>query len=188
MKSFTSYLTETKKNYSFKICIAHDIEKECIDKIKMAVDAYKVEKISQPKRLPIQRSTDFPSLGAVQINHIDLITEYPATPQEVAVKVIEALGLSASHVVVRTALQGDQPVEYHAGKSLLQDPELKGESSDGLTTVDQMEALMKEFQSMAMQYAAPNKEKAKTTNDLPQGAGSVLNKSASMPEVKSAAR
>ena len=62
MKSFTEYLTESKKVYEFKVKLAGDYE-NAGEKIKSALAPYKVEKCSAGKRLPIAEThSDFPNV------------------------------------------------------------------------------------------------------------------------------
>jgi hypothetical protein len=192
MKSLTSYLKENKKNYSFKICIAGELPEDAAEKMRLAVDAYKVESMSKPKSLPIQRDNpEFPTLGAVEIHCVDLVAEYPATPAEVKAQLVGTCGIPATHINVKTALEAGStnlPPEDTKG-ALLLNPELAAEDAAGLYTDAQVETLLKELTSMAMEFASPNKERAKTTNDLPQGVQSTMgNIKPKLPEVKSAAR
>lgn len=171
MRSFTQHLAESKKIYSFKIWVAGELTDETYEKVKLAADSYKIDKISKPKRLPIQRDfADFSQLGAIELNMIDLTTDYPVTPHELVTRISDIAQISPTHVVVKTPVQcATNTVEDNTGESVLAQSELKTDSSKGLTTVEQVEELLRELESMAMEYSLPNKEKACTTNDLPQG-------------------
>jgi hypothetical protein len=176
MKSLTQYLAENKKKYSFKIWLACDASKELCDKIKTAVESLEIDQFQAPKRLPIQRNnTYFPGSAATEISMIDFTVNYPATPPQIQA-LVYAAGAPDGCVVVQTALQGvgnTAPTDY-MGRSMLLDPTLADDDVTSLTTNQQMQDLLRELESMAMIYAAPNKERAKTTNDLPQGTRSVM--------------
>ena len=176
MKSLAQYLAENTKKYSFKIWLACVVDKESCDRIKAALEAYKVESFGPPKSLPIQRNnTFFPNAGATEITMIDVTVCYPATPPEVQAKV-EECGMPAGCVVVQTMLQhmANAPAANTMGKSILQDQTLDADPAKGLTTTEQLADLLKELESMAIIYAAPKTATAKTTNDLPQGTRSAM--------------
>lgn len=191
MKKFTTYLTESTKTYNFKLTVAGECTKEMTDKLKHAADKYEVIKMSAPRRLPIQRSSDFPTMGAVEISLIDLEVRYPVTPEQLTNLFTEVC--CEAHIKIRTAAQAadaapiaeEEPEEY---KPVLTS-ELEEVDTKEFRTDSQIENLMKEFQSMAAKYEGPKEAKAKTTNDLPQGGNSAVGSTkAKLPDVKSAAR
>ena len=191
MKKFTSYLAESVKTYNFKLTIAGECDKDMQDKLKNAANKYDVIKMSGVKRLPIQRTNDFPTLGAVEINLIDLEVRYPVTPEQLTNLFNEVC--CEAHIKVRTAAQAADVVPVAEAEPEKYEPVLTSELEETDTkefrTDSQIEALMKEFQSMAAKYEGPKETKAKTTNDLPQGVTSAVGSTkAKLPDVKSAAR
>lgn len=191
MKNFASYLTESTKTYNFKLTVAGECDKELADKLKAAADKYDVIKMSSPKRLPIQRSSDFPTLGAVELNLIDLEVRYPVTPEQLQNLFTDIC--CETHLKIRTAAQAADAVPVAEEEPKDYEPILTSELEETDTkefrTDSQIEALMKEFQSMAAKYEGPKEAKAKTTNDLPQGVTSAVGSTkAKLPDVKSAAR
>ena len=106
MKSFTEYLTESKRVYEFKIKVAGECPKDCSSQIKKALAQYQVEKCSSGKSTPIQEvQEEFPGLKNVGLTVMDVTTSYPATSQQVRNAIAEALGVSAHNVIVRTAAE-----------------------------------------------------------------------------------
>jgi hypothetical protein len=191
MKKFTTYLTESTKTYHFKLTVAGECTKEMADKLKHAAEKYEVIKMSSPKRLPVQRSSDFPTLGAVEISLIDLEVQYPVTPEQLVTLFKEVC--CDAHIKVRTAAQAADaaPVEEENVEDYepVLTSELENVDAKEFRTDSQIENLMKEFQSMAAKYEGPKADKAKTTNDLPQGGNSAVGSTkAKLPDVKSAAR
>lgn len=83
MKDFKTYLSESQRTYDFKIKIAGELTKEHLEKMKTSLEAYKVSSMSQPKRLPIQESPEFPNMGPVEINLLDVKLSYPVTNEQV---------------------------------------------------------------------------------------------------------
>lgn len=183
-KSFNEYLMESKTLYSFKLCVASELSKEQLGKISRELTQYDAEKIAEPKRLPVQRnSVDFPQLGATEIYHIDLTLHYPVTTPELTALVLKATGLPESHVLVRTDVQAADalPVpQQDDTKNKTTAPQL----TKTLGTDVQVANLLKELESMAFKYAAPNKEKMSTTNDLSQGTKSAIGSTVSkLPKI-----
>jgi hypothetical protein len=178
MKSLSAYLTESTKTYRFKITVAGDLEKDTAERLKAAAGRYDVISMSSPKRLPIQRSADFPSLGPTELSLVDLEVRYPVTPEQLRTAFADAC--SGRHFVVRTLAQSaDAPPvietegEEEAKEALLTS-ELVDEDYSDFRTDSQVDNLMKEFAAMAAQYEGPKGDKAKTTNDLPQGNSSAV--------------
>lgn len=192
MKRLSQYLTESAKTYNFKLTVAGGCDKDMQDKLKNAAQRYDVIKMSAPKNLPVQRSADFPALGAVEICLIDLEVRYPVTPEQL--QNVFADICCETHLRIRTAAQAADaaPVEEEEvtkESEPVLTSELEDQDNKDFRTDSQIEALMKEFQSMAAKYEGPKADKAKTSDDLPQGKMSAVGSTkAKLPDVKSAAR
>ena len=124
MKSFTEYLTESKKTYEFKVKIAGDVE-SAANTIKSALSKYKVEACSAGKRTPIQESpTDFPEHKNVNVTVFDVTTAYPATSVQLRAALAEALKITETCVKVYTSSEEMENTINHefdekSGKALL---------------------------------------------------------------------
>ena len=90
MQKFQDYFYNAKKPYEFRIKIANlDITKnEVMEAIKNALDAYEVETITSPKRLPVQEHRDFGKLGPCEVHVIDVVVNYPTIAEQVRQLVI----------------------------------------------------------------------------------------------------
>ena len=101
MKSFTEYLTESKKVYEFKIKLAGDYKKAG-ELIKSALSQYKVESCSAGKRLPIAEThADFPHITNTDVTIFDVCTSYPVTSQQVRALIAEKCRCPIDSVRVR---------------------------------------------------------------------------------------
>jgi hypothetical protein len=101
MKSFTEYLTESKKVYEFKIKLAGDFEKGAAA-IKKALAPYKIESCSTGKRTPIaETQPDFPAHKNINVTVFEVKLCYPATSPRVRAAVAEALACGEDCVKVR---------------------------------------------------------------------------------------
>lgn len=126
-KSFKEYLLESKQNYEFKIKIAGDAGDAASDKIKTALDKFKVESLSEAKRTPIQETqVDFPEHNNIEVTIFDATVAYPVTSHQVRDLVAEALGLTHTCVKVRNLKEQEEDEINHqycqnnpSGESLL---------------------------------------------------------------------
>lgn len=125
MKSFTEYLTESKKTYEFKIKIAGDLEKDCLNKIKSALARYTVEKCTAGKRTPIQENPiDFPEHKNVNVSFFDVTVAYPVNSLAVKEAISNELGLSQCCIKVQNLKEQEEDEINHqfdttTGESIL---------------------------------------------------------------------
>jgi hypothetical protein len=81
-KSFTQYLIESTKTYSFKLKIAGELEEGLQTKIHDALHKFSPVSISTGKRTPIQEvPLDFPELENTRVTVWDIEIKYPTTTQ-----------------------------------------------------------------------------------------------------------
>lgn len=103
MKSFKEYLTESKKIYEFKIKVAGDLPKDFDKGLKSSLSKFNVERLTKPKRTPIQESPlDFPGLKFSEVSVFDVCLSYPTTSPVVKQAISHLLKVDESRVVVRT--------------------------------------------------------------------------------------
>ena len=191
MKSFKAYLTESHKTYDFRIRMACEMTSEIEAKVKQALEQYKVESISKPKRLPIHESPLFPNMGPVEINIFDISICYPANDDLVRNAIAEcgccpaaAIRVNPTDSPFEAILDGTEVSNLGGEKGqavLLQDKmerERPGATGDQLVGDARIPSLIKELEeTRKYQYpdAAGGREKDKqfqsqgTTNSLAQG-------------------
>jgi len=130
MKSFTAYLTDLHKVYEFKVKIVGDAT-GITEKIKMALDQYKVESCSAGKRLPIsEQLKDFPGLTNQNVTLFDIKTAYPLTSQVARATLAEKLKLPEQSIIVRNLNEQEEVEINHehdepTAKSRLDTPDLE---------------------------------------------------------------
>jgi len=187
MKPFAQYLMESQRTYSWRIRIAGEMNSEALDRLNVVLEAYKVESISKPKRLPIQESPEFPNFGPVEINIIDVVLAYPCNDAQLRSRVAEGCCIDLASVKVNpanhpyeAALEGlEQSNLQKPGESVLATNEMTTASPDKTLVGDaRVPFLMKELEeTRKYQYSkvAGGEEKDKTfqsqgtTNELPMG-------------------
>lgn len=114
MKSFTEYLTESKKVYEFKVKLAGDYEKAA-EAIKLALAPYKVESCSAGKRLPIAEThADFPNHKNTNVTIFDVCTAYPTNSATVRALIADKCRCTLESVKVRTPMEEAEIALNHA--------------------------------------------------------------------------
>ena len=192
MKSFKAYLTESHKTYDFRIRIAGELPADLQNKIKTVLEAYQVEKISSPKRLPIQETPEFPNMGPVEINIMDVSFCYPCNDIQVRTLIAERAGLdlccikvTPAHSPYEAAQAGlEQSNLQKPGESVLMTPAMETvEPEKNLVGDARIPDLIKELEETRKYHysdIAGGAEKDKsfqsqgTTNELPVGRASPI--------------
>ncbi len=196
MKTFTEYLTEAAdKTYDFKIKTCCELDKDKLDAMENVLKAYDMVSMSKPKRLPIKEHPgEFPNKGPIEVHVIEASVKMPVTPPQIKEMMKQRAGVNEADIIVYTKGQeesyvADQGAEAEGAlltdDSIIVDPGAQEQA--GQTRIDSM---LKDLESsIKHEYADPNKEKGKTSNDLPMGDKSPMGSTANKkPEPKSSAR
>lgn len=100
--SFKDYLTESKKNYGFRVKIAGSIPEKCESRMKECLAKYDCTKVKSVSRTPIQESPlDFPTLKNLEVHTFDVDCNYPTTSPALRDHISEVLGIPQSCIRVR---------------------------------------------------------------------------------------
>lgn len=132
MKSFTEYLTESKKQYDFRIKIAGDVSPEQEDTMKRLLGRYTNENNLtgfKKSKTPIQAvPLDFPQVKNSEVNIYEVTLDFPTTQHELTEYLATELGIGKQNLVVRRPGEPSEeyqtPVEPREG-ALLLDPDYK---------------------------------------------------------------
>jgi len=183
MKSFLSYLTESTRTYDFRIRIACEMSDDIMGKLKTILEMYKLESISKPRRLPIQETPEFPNMGPVEVNVIDIVLGYPTNDEKIRSLIAECGCVPAACVRVtptnspyELVRDGKEISNLHGkpGESVLMQAEMVAEKKDEELVGDaRIPGIMKELQD-TRKYKYPDAAggepaDAKTSNSYPQG-------------------
>ena len=177
MRAFKDYLTESAKKYMFRVRVATEMSKDCMDRLKTALEKYDCDGVSEPKRIPIQQKT----LGFEHLNHpeiyiIDVVTNYPCSPIELQ-SVFNDIGIPGGLVMVTTPNQEvlAAPIASEAGdgKAIL-DKDLPKNTYPQVLADLETALAAREPSKYQYTYAAKESAEGKTTNDIPQGKTSPL--------------
>jgi hypothetical protein len=129
MKSFKAYLSESKKQYDFRVKIAGDITTEQEAQLKSLLGRYTLSGFKKTAKTPIQElPLDFPHIKNAEVNIYEVTLDYPTTQYELTEYLSAELGCGKQHLVVRRpgepSEEYQEPVEKREG-ALLNDPDYK---------------------------------------------------------------
>jgi len=106
MKSFSEYLTESKKTYSFSIKICGELPESADKGMKSAMHQFSVNKLSKGKTTPIQAvPLDFPGQSNVEVHVFEVDLAYPATSNQLREMIADQLKISTERIRVRNPLE-----------------------------------------------------------------------------------
>lgn len=195
MKSFKEYLTESVKNYEYRIKIAGDLDDETLAEFEKALSKYDVVKLSKPKKTPVMKSpAGFPELANQEIHIIDAVLKYPAGQQEI-VELWHRLGGDPNKIRMMTKGYDDATNTQAANieespvleKDFPADTAEQKELQDDYAAVGVDKAVVKNSAEGAkFEIAGGKTPPAKTTNDLPMGDKSPIGGTNKIPTPASA--
>ena len=187
MKSFKDYLTESKKQYDFKIKIAGDFTAEQEDNLHSALNKYGVSEFKKAGKTPIQSlPLDFPQVKNCEVNIYEITLGYPTTQFELTEYIANNCGISKTHLAVRRPGEPSEEYQHEEPKregALLDDPNYKEAGNpqfedyygDKYNTgfVKELNDILK-LQRKNRGEEIPTEGAAKFNTDSPEGTGSLL--------------
>jgi hypothetical protein len=188
MKNFLNYLEQSQKTYEFRIKIANTDPSEKFTALESALDAYGLESLSKPKRLPLKEGDiDFPNHGTVELYLMDAVLTYPCNDYQLRTIIAERAGIPQANIFIvpkhhpeehRRWNEDDASDihEYKKGESVLDKPyEDNPEAKKAGDAYANANSILKELSEVKLDEAEGGKTpEAKTTNELPQGSNSPL--------------
>lgn len=170
MKSFTQYLTESKKTYAFKVKVAGDLAEDFNGKLKGALEKFAIVNMGKGKRTPIQDvPLDFPTMKNTNVTIYDLEITYPTTSEVLENYISQTVDYPLHCIKVVTANAPSE--EYQEAmkqkadtKVLLQDDELEAVSGQDMVGEKKISSFLKDLANQAKEHykaiADQPKEKA----------------------------
>jgi hypothetical protein len=129
MKTFSEYLTESKKVYSFNVKVAGEVPEGFCDKLKACVASREVVTCEEMNKTPVTEvPMDFPELTNMEVTTFNLVTNYPITPIEVQKICCEQCGCDDTHCKVVNSASPTEEYQINDDKregALLHDNEYK---------------------------------------------------------------
>lgn len=181
MKSFADFLTESTRQYNFRIKVAGTLSDMQIDRLESAMEKWGVQSIAKPKVTPIQKHpTDFANLKEIEVSIMDMTLDYPAAPHEIIARMAEYCSITPDHIRVfgeDDPNQADLEAQQEASEEIedekyevqLTAPYPK--SAKNLPAGDKhtQKFLKDQKRKPAFKIAGGASPKSQSTNDLPQG-------------------
>lgn len=129
MKTFKEYLSESKKQYDFRVKVAGEFTTEQEDALKSLLGRYSLSGFKKTATTPIQElPLDFPQVKNCEVNIYEVSVDYPTTQHELTEYLTAELGVNKQNLVVRKPGEPTEeyqtPVEPREG-ALLDDPDYK---------------------------------------------------------------
>jgi hypothetical protein len=183
MKNFLNYLEQSQKTYEFRIKIANIDPAEKLTMLESALNAYGLESLSKPKRLPLKESdVDFPNHGTVELYLMDAVLTYPCNEYQLRTIIAERAGIAQANIVVVPKNHPEEQrrwneddasdiKEYKQGEAVLDKPyEDNPEAKKAGDAYASFNSILKELTEIKLEEAeGGSTPEAKTTNDLPTG-------------------
>ena len=183
MKNFLNYLEQSQKTYEFRIKIANIDPAEKLAMLESALDAYGLESLGKPKRLPLKESdVDFPNHGTVELYLMDAVLTYPCNEYQLRTIIAERAGIAQANIVIVPTNHPEEQrrwnednssdiKEYAQGESVLDKPyEDNPEAKKAGDAYASFNTILKELTELKLAEAEGGKTPAaKTTNELPTG-------------------
>lgn len=129
MKTFKEYLSESKKQYDFRVKVAGDFTTEQEDTLKALLGRYNLSGFKKTAKTPIQElPLDFPQVRNCEVSIYEVSVDYPTTQHELTEYLSAELGVNKQNLVVRKP--GEPSEEYQTQVepregALLDDPDYK---------------------------------------------------------------
>ncbi len=162
MKSFKTYLEESKQVYEYKVKIAGDCPKDCAKQMKIALEKYGCTSCSAGKRTPIQESPlDFPDQKFSEVNIFDIKVTYPTTAAVLREYIAEQLKINSSRIRVRTPFDIHEEeinlsgLNAKKGESLLEKDYEKDEAGQKMVGEKHLMSFLKGLKKSDVDIKAP---------------------------------
>jgi|TARA_E500000318_G_scaffold107221_1_gene116231 hypothetical protein len=111
MMNFKNYLTESAKQYDYKIKVAGPISDDFSNRLETALGKFEVSKMSAGKTYPIQETPlDFPQISNMEVTIFDATTNYPCSTHAMQEYLADYMNMPSNQVVVRRP--GEPTEEY----------------------------------------------------------------------------
>lgn len=153
MKTFSDFLTESKKTYKFFIRVAGDLPEGFKDRLETNLQKYDLVGLSGGKRTPIQeKPLDFPQLQNMEIHHFEAEVNYPVTSHVLEHYLVDNCVIPHTHIIVR---REGEPVESYQEdikdaetyETLLTTEDMGGESAQESVGTNRVMDLLKELEA-----------------------------------------
>ena len=190
MKNFKEYLSESIKQYDFKVKVAGEFTTEQEASMKSLLSKFSVSAFKKTATTPIQAlPLDFPQVTNCEVNIYEVSLDYPTTQQELTEYLSAELGVGKRNLVVRSPFEHTEEYQHNEPKregALLNDvnyseagdPKFEDYYGDKYNSgfVKELNDILK-LQRKARGEEIPTETAAKFNTDSPAGTQSPIKQS-----------
>jgi len=98
--NLTDYIAESKKQYTYKVKIAGELDAEVLEHFKQSLAKYDMDSCTAVKKTPITKNPlGFPDLENVELNIFDVTLNYPANSGQI-IEMARICGISPAKMIV----------------------------------------------------------------------------------------
>lgn len=181
MISFKEFLTESAKQYKFRVKVAGEITDQQLESLETALDQWGVSSVSKPKRSPIQEHPiDFPNITNSEVSVMEIVLSYPCTPLELQQCMADTTGIPVGRIKAynendlsmterEAAAQEEEENKPYEVQLTAPYPKSDKNPQYGDKFNKQFLKDLEKMPKIKMKIAGGNTSKVHTTNDLPQG-------------------
>lgn len=195
MKSLKEFLTESRRQYKYRIKLAGDISSDFLKQFEKCLSKFDLVRMSDVKATPIQGDPyGFPGLKNLKVSMIDVEMNYPANGDQI-IAIAKMLGHDPDHIKIVTSEFDETNQQEHNDReqSPLLDKDYpeptREQKTAGKNHATGNQQVIQNAADTEMKFAAPKTPAAKTTNELPMGTKSPMGSTkVTLPDIKSAAR
>lgn len=111
MKQFKEYLSESKKQWTFRIKVAGNFDTERAKTMEALLGKFQVSKFKKVGVTPIQElPLDFPKIRNAEVSIFETVVDYPSTQMELHEYLCTSMGITKDALVVRSP---NEPTERY---------------------------------------------------------------------------
>lgn len=115
MKSLTDYLTESEKQYEYRIKVAGELKPESLEHLKNSLAKFDMQSCTEPHTTPITKNPmGFPDLENIELNIFDIVLNYPANSGQV-IDMARLCGIDPAKITV-TDKEWDESMQAEADR------------------------------------------------------------------------
>lgn len=127
MKTFTEYLSESTKQWPFRVKIAGTVTAEQEQSLKTLLGKFTIAEFKKVKTTPVQElPLDFPQVKNCEVNIYEVTLGYPSTQFELSEMLSSGLGINKQNLVVRSPNEPTEEYQHNEPAkregALLNDP------------------------------------------------------------------
>ncbi|RYD62543.1 MAG: hypothetical protein EOP83_14325 [Verrucomicrobiaceae bacterium] len=121
------YIANAEKTYSYRIKTVVPLSDDAMGRIERVILKYQPVDLSAPRKTMMQKNPlDFPTVGVAEVHIVDAEFGLPASPAQLQMELVKALGIPEKFLVVR----GDNDPMEHQSEEIVAKAEMDEAEKD----------------------------------------------------------